>query len=248
MASRNGRDLAWLDLLWGRREPATRGPKPTLQVAQIAQAGVKLADEEGLSAVSMKRIATALNVGTMTLYNYVPDKAGLLELMLDSVSSQTPIPDHTVGWRPFLRDSAQALLAMYEDHPWMADVRVEGPPIGPSQVRFIESAMGSFQDTGLSGQEAMAATMSIQAFVLGMAKLGIHMINDQRAAAPIEPAWAEAFRHVLDPDEFPRTLAVMTAVGPTPHKLTWDDLGFGFGLERLLDGIASHIDSVSRLR
>ena len=70
-----------LDLLWGRREPGRRGPKPGLSVDGIVAAAVRLADAEGLEAVSMARVAKELGFTTMSLYRYVTSKDELLQLM-----------------------------------------------------------------------------------------------------------------------------------------------------------------------
>ena len=75
-----------LELLWGLGERPSRGPKPGLTLDRIVTAAVAVADAEGLGALSMRRVATDLGVGTMSLYRYVPGKAELLDLMLDKVA------------------------------------------------------------------------------------------------------------------------------------------------------------------
>ena len=74
-----------LDLLWGDAPRPSRGPKPGLDVATIVAAAIALADADGLDGLSMRRVAERLGVGTMSLYTYVPSKAELLDLMLDTV-------------------------------------------------------------------------------------------------------------------------------------------------------------------
>src|SRR5689334_25423292 len=74
-----------MQLLWGTREPPTRGPKPGLELGGIVAAAIKLADAQGLGELSMRKVAQELGVGTMSLYRYVPGKAELLDLMLDAV-------------------------------------------------------------------------------------------------------------------------------------------------------------------
>src|SRR5688572_32372830 len=89
-----------MELLWGRGEPATRGPKPALEVATIVRTAIELADAEGLAAVSMRKIGERLGRSAMALYTYVPGKAELLDLMLDTVYGEQPVPDAaTLGWR-----------------------------------------------------------------------------------------------------------------------------------------------------
>ena len=67
-----------LKLLWGTKERAPRGPKPTLTVGQIVEQAIALADAEGIENVSMRRVARQLEVSAMTLYTYVPGKAELV--------------------------------------------------------------------------------------------------------------------------------------------------------------------------
>lgn len=74
-----------MELLWDAGRRPSRGPKPTLTLDQIVEAGVRVADAEGLESMSMRRVATELGTGTMSLYRYVPGKAELLDLMLDRV-------------------------------------------------------------------------------------------------------------------------------------------------------------------
>ncbi|MFB8102474.1 TetR/AcrR family transcriptional regulator [Streptomyces sp. NPDC056007] len=80
-----------LELLWGTGDRPSRGPKPGLTLDRIVTAAVAVADAEGLSAVSMRRLSTELGTGTMSLYRYVPGKAELLDLMLDRVLGE-PLP------------------------------------------------------------------------------------------------------------------------------------------------------------
>jgi AcrR family transcriptional regulator len=77
-------------LLWGIGKKPTRGPKPGLSVGRIVSAAVEVADAEGLGALSMRRVADRLGIGTMSLYTYVPGKAELIDVMLDTVLGETP--------------------------------------------------------------------------------------------------------------------------------------------------------------
>ncbi|WNF28717.1 TetR/AcrR family transcriptional regulator [Streptomyces sp. C11-1] len=87
-----------LELLWGTGERPSRGPKPGLTLDRIVTAAIAVADAEGLSAVSMRRLSTELGTGTMSLYRYVPGKAELLDLMLDRVLGE-PLPTGPTGER-----------------------------------------------------------------------------------------------------------------------------------------------------
>lgn len=88
------------EVIWARPERAGRGPKPAFSRADIAAAAVRIADAEGFDAVSMRKVAAELGCGTMSLYNYVPRKEDLYELMLDAVSGGTNIPSRPATGAP----------------------------------------------------------------------------------------------------------------------------------------------------
>src|SRR5215469_5805920 len=79
-----------IELAWGRRRRATRGPKPGLTLERIVAAGIKVAMTEGIGALSMTRVAAELGVGTMSLYRYISAKDELLTLMVDSALGSPP--------------------------------------------------------------------------------------------------------------------------------------------------------------
>lgn len=240
-----------LDVIWGRTRPRTRGPKASLTVPQITGAAVQLADDSGLEAVSMKRVADALSVGTMTLYTYVPDKATLLHLMLDQVVAEASLPDAATGWREHLVQAAEALVELYQRHPWMLQINVDGPPMTPNQVRFLESLLASLRGTGLTHKESLDIAMSISYYALGAAKLTTGLVQaaqeSELSVAEIGVSNAEMFARLLDPAEFP---AVREAMSPPPDQSVptelWESLGFRFGLDRLIDGIGAYIEARSR--
>ncbi|HEY5984788.1 MAG TPA: helix-turn-helix domain-containing protein, partial [Streptosporangiaceae bacterium] len=109
-----------LDLLWGRRERGRRGPKPGLSLDAIVEAAIRLADAEGLDAVSMARVAGELGFTTMSLYRYITSKDELLQLMWNAsaLGAEQLVLDGQ-GWRPRLRQWAMVQREMIDRHPWI---------------------------------------------------------------------------------------------------------------------------------
>src|SRR5687767_8069662 len=117
-----------MQLLWGagsgdEGRATRRGPRPRLTVEEIARAGIAVADRKGLSALSMRRLADDLGVTAMSLYTYVPGKAELLDVMLDTVYGETARPEDVPGgWRERLRLIARENWELYHRHRWMLQV------------------------------------------------------------------------------------------------------------------------------
>ncbi len=135
---------------------------------QIVDAAVELADAEGLEAVSMRRLAEKLGVGTMTPYSYVADKDELLDLMLDEVGREMlvpePLPD---DWRQALRAIAFATRATVEAHPWIFRGQARRPRGRINTMRHIEQSIGAVQMLGADRATGARVLMAVDDYVLG---------------------------------------------------------------------------------
>lgn len=129
------------EVIWARPERTGRGPRPAFSRADIAAAAVRLADADGLDAVSMRHVAAELGCGTMSLYNYVPRKEDLYELMVDAVAGEHELWEPGGDWRADLRRVAHQTRALLRRHPWMP--RLMSPVYGfsPNGLRYLEHCM-----------------------------------------------------------------------------------------------------------
>src|ERR671914_2667448 len=141
-----GRTMA---LLWGTPKRPGRGPKPGLSVEQIVDAAIEVADAEGLAALSMRRVADRLGVGTMSLYTYVPGKAELLDLMLDTVLAEEARPDGAGGWRAGLELRAREDWALFHRHPWILQITPGRSLLGPNETDLFEATLRVVDGIGL---------------------------------------------------------------------------------------------------
>jgi AcrR family transcriptional regulator len=131
-----GDPVRTLELLWRLPgEGPRRGPRPALSIDAVVASATELADAEGLDAVTMRGVAAALGVAPMTLYTYLPGKAELLDLMLDTVYARMDRADHgDRPWRARVDAVARENLALYRRHPWVAAVSTVRPPLGPGLI------------------------------------------------------------------------------------------------------------------
>src|SRR6202046_2090148 len=105
---------------WGGRERPHKGPRPALSLPRIVAAAVRVADAEGLDAVSMGRVAAELGTAPMSLYRHVSAKEELLRLMVDAAWGDSPGPlAPGENWRPGLSRWAWALRDAGRRHPWL---------------------------------------------------------------------------------------------------------------------------------
>ncbi|MER5945909.1 TetR/AcrR family transcriptional regulator [Streptomyces sp. NPDC001904] len=153
------------EVIWARPERAGRGPRPAHSRADIAAAAVRVADAEGIDAVSMRRVAGELGMGTMSLYNYVPRKEDLYELMVDAVSAEYAYPEPSGDWRADVLGLARQARALMHRHPWMP--RLMSPVYGfsPNALRYLEYCLSCLDPLELPYGTKMELIASVTSVV-----------------------------------------------------------------------------------
>jgi AcrR family transcriptional regulator len=243
----SGRDpQRTLELLWGAAAPGSRGPRPSLTLARIVDTAIGVADAEGLAAVSMRRVADELGVTTMSLYRYVPGKDDLMELMFDAGVGPPPEPEsRRGGWRTELERWALAVQEGYRRRPWLLQIPIQGPPMGPNNLAWMDVALGPLLDTGLSEADSLYALLLLTIYVRGEAQLGFGLAEAARrtgvSSQEREQVFAGALATMVDDERYP-ALARLTAARIFEGDEDDPDASFEFGLNRILDGIEALIE------
>ncbi|AOR33733.1 TetR family transcriptional regulator [Streptomyces fodineus] len=221
-----------LALLWGEQEKPTRGPKPKLTPQRIAAAAAALADSEGLDAVSMSKVAGEFGVSAMALYRYVPGKAELVELMVESVLAEAPDLSAAAegDWRAAVREWTRQCARLYTAHPWLLGATAMRRQImGPCQLGWLDAALAALEPTGLDGGRRHQVFLLLIGLVRNLAQQ--HSDHDEER----EREWNRLSGELLarHADRFP-ALAKAVAEGAFEPDGT-DPLEFG--LDRILDGV-----------
>jgi AcrR family transcriptional regulator len=233
-----------------RRERAAEGVRSrgggrtrarrTLSTDAIVATALRIADEDGVDAVSMRRIASELKVGTMSLYHHVADKDELIELMADAISGELLVPGEILGdWREALRAIAHRTREAFVRHPWLIDTAGSRPLVTPNQLRHIEQSVAVVADLDIDRDTAIAMVMATDDYTIGHVFRRIR-IGDAGGDSPFSsPEDRARVRALLDTGEFPR-LADALAAGAdlTPPRDT-----FEAGLEWLFDGMQAVLDA-----
>lgn len=237
-----------LELLWrGPTAAPRRGPERGLSLDDVVAAATELADREGLQAVTMRRLAQALDVATMTLYTYVPGKAELLDLMLDAAYAQMPRAN-TSGqpWRHRLSAVAEENRVLFDHHPWAASVSTLRPPLGPGLMDKYEHELSALEGLGLDDVAMDDALTYLLSFVQAAARATADARAAQQDSAMDDKQWwaanAPLLARVLDERTYPLATRVGTAAGSAHGSAHDPDHAYRFGLSRILDGLAVLID------
>ncbi|HEY8473437.1 MAG TPA: TetR/AcrR family transcriptional regulator [Natronosporangium sp.] len=235
---------ASLALLWGTQERTARGPKRGLTLDQIVSTALTIADTDGLDALSMRRVARELRVGTMTLYRYLPGKAVLLDLMLDAVSDPAKDIAQCQGkdWRGVLEVVAHSSRRRYLAHPWLLQVNWSRPVVGPNTLAGLEFVVSTLAGLGLTDQERFSVMISIDGLVVGVTRAQLHHEAAVAASGVTDAEFWNRHLPVLSKAMLSGEYPAMAALSEDAYGLGWDET-FEWGLQRVLDGIQALIES-----
>ncbi|MFJ4800574.1 MULTISPECIES: TetR/AcrR family transcriptional regulator C-terminal domain-containing protein [Streptomyces] len=248
-------------LLWRSADSggarATPGPKPGLDVDTIAAAGIAVAEEQGMAALSMRAVGAWLGRTAMALYTYVPGKNELVDLMHDRVLTELPTEyDTGSGWRPAITAWAEDTWAFYLRHPWVLQVSQARPALGPGEYAQLETVVRILEGLDLEPLRIRRVIAVLFQFVRGMARVAA----EHRQAAPEtgvsdEEWWTArtALLAELAPDfaeRFPALAALESHAAAAAADAAKEGSGdgappvereaeeaFRVGLELILDGI-----------
>lgn len=192
----------------------------------IVEAAITLADESGLDALSMRRIADSMGVGAMSLYRHVPNKDALLGAMTDEVARRNPYPDPAGQgwtWRDRVRIAAEIDWRLYQEHPWVLfTFAVPRYNFGPHSLTCLDWLVEGFREFDVDSREATRMSLSVWSYIAGVAL-------QQVSATLLASKDTE-----LDQQSGLAALLEGTPRWPTPPALT--DL-VGTGADDLLDPV-----------
>lgn len=226
--------------MWERPEPPNRPVPAPLSRERIVRAAIQLADADGLDAVSLRKVATALDVRPMRLYGYIDSKEELLDLMVDAAHAEIrPVGD---GWREVLRSLAEATRHAAHEHEWLADLLGGRPQLGPHALASGETVVAAMGAVDVDA--VMPVVAAVNAYVIGAVRREIAERRAERATGMDEKRWQASLGPYLQrtfaTGRFP---ALATVVRDAAHLDA--DHTFRIGLDFLLDGIEAGISRSS---
>jgi TetR/AcrR family tetracycline transcriptional repressor len=201
----------------------------------VVTAALKVVEAEGGEALTMRRVADEIGVSASSLYGYIANKEELVQLVLEQIMTEIPLPRPDADWQDMLRSWARDTLAVFRRHPGVAGLTLGRVPFGPSLLQGAERMLASLRSAGIPDQVA--------AFVGDLGALYVAAFAHEQDVTPVaEPgdfvAQAAAWLKSLPRDEFPNTVALadLLMAGSVADRFEW-------GLDVLIRGLASYLTS-----
>lgn len=192
----------------------TRGRPPAHTREQVVDTAIRLADAEGIAAVTIRRTATEIGAGAMSLYTYVPDKDRLLDLMVDRVGRELPAIEITGDWRTDLLALAAAQRTLMLAHPWLPAALPSRRLTGRHMLAYLEQGLAALAPTGLDGPTKMEVIALVTGFVAS------YVTSELAPATPTSEQVALITEAVASGD-FPH-LAAVVAAGPAGRTTSFE--------------------------
>jgi AcrR family transcriptional regulator len=207
---------------------STRSAATGLTLETIVDASCAIVAEDGFEALSMRRLATRLGVGAMTLYGYVRTKEELLSELANRFISEIELPQQTGSWQEQIRQVYRSVRQVFVEHPELLPIVASQRLEGVGVYRGAERVFAALRGAGLDGEQAVAAFDALTSFTIGMAE----------RETGIRPQGGLPGIRTLPHEEFPNVIEL------AGQLMTRDsERSFEAGLELILRGIETQAQS-----
>jgi len=212
------------------KENRKKGARPPLTREKVLSTALRMADKDGLEALSMRNLARALKVEAMSLYNHVASKEDILDGLVELVAGELDVPTLGGDWRAAMRQRARSAHAAFTRHPWASMLFVSRVNVGPNMLRYVDATIGCLREAGFAYPMADHAWNALDAYIYGFTL--------QNRNFPLDPSEyassAKAFLPMIPVEQYPYLNGMSQEVIAGRH----DGLHqFEFGLDLLLAGL-----------
>jgi AcrR family transcriptional regulator len=232
-------------------QPGQPGNRTPLSRERVVRAAIALADEHGIDALSMRKLAQDLRVDPMSLYNHVANKDDLLDGMVDLVVAEIdPVPvkegdGDGDGWKATLRARIMAARATMLRHRWASRVLESRTDASPMVMRHYETVAGILRDGGFSVDLVHHALHALGSRMLGFSQ---ELFDDSGALAEGPEVMALTAHRMAG--DFPNLSAMLLEISHDEATVVGsgcdDQFEFAFALDLLLDGLERRRDASGR--
>lgn len=196
----------------------------------MLQAAITLADEGGIEALSMRKLAKELGVEAMSLYNHVANKDEILDGIVDAVVSEIDLPSDGADWKNAIRQNAISARDAFLRHRWACRLSMSRQSGGPAQLRRADWMLRTLREAGLSKDVTYHAFHILESYILGFTLQQLSFPYEGEELAGL----ATTFLQQLPAGEYPDFVEhVMQHLEPRHGE----EGGFEFGLDLVLEGL-----------
>jgi AcrR family transcriptional regulator len=200
--------------IWMRPERSAVGRPGQWSRAGITKVALRVADADGLEAVSMRRVAAELGTGAASLYRYIETREDLLDLMSDAMGGEYELAPPSGDWLADLIAFGEQARATFRRHRWLAGLAMTRPVIGPNGIGLIEHFLALLQGHPASIGAKMEAFAMLNGITAAFAL-------QEQADAGLQARNLAYLGHALTSGRHPRLAALVSpqAELPRPQEL-----------------------------
>ncbi|MFE5835384.1 TetR/AcrR family transcriptional regulator C-terminal domain-containing protein [Arthrobacter sp. NPDC056493] len=196
--------------VWRRPERSVVGPKPEHSRAGIAAAAIDIADRDGLTAVSIRRVAAGIGAGAASLYRYVKSHDELIELIVDTVSGEYDLaPSKETPPIQLLNLARQGRVIMHR-HPWLAPLLLTRPAMGPNSLRYLEQALSVLEAVDMPGPAKLQTVAMMTAITSAFVQNELASVHSSGAGLGGANARLQYLSDVVLSGNYPLLAAALT--------------------------------------
>lgn len=210
--------------------------RPGLNQQRIVDAAIRVADDGGLAAVSMRNVGKELGVEAMSLYHHITGKEPLLDAMVEWVFARIRLPDPDAAWRKEMIARACSAREVLAAHPWALGLIESRRTPGPGTLQHHEAVLACLRRNGFSVALAAHAFSALDAYVYGFVLTEVNLPFEAGESAEKFAAGIQAF---MPAAQYPH-LSEMLRVQVIGQNYDYGK-EFGFGLALILDSLERHL-------
>ena len=213
-------------------EPSTE-PRVPLSRDRVLRAAIRLADDGGFEALTMRRLGQELGVQAMSLYNHVANKDDIRDGIVEIVMAEIEVPStEAVDWKAAIRSSAISAYEVFMRHRWACSLQMEAGQVGPARLAWMEGVLRTFREAGFSAEQTHHAYHAVESHISGFTLWLVSMPFETHEELV---DLAEDFLRDFPKDDYPYFVEHAEWHLRPPSA---DDQGeFAFGLDLILDGL-----------
>jgi len=208
---------------------APRPPRVPLTRERVLHAAVELADDEGLEALSMRKLGERLGVEAMSLYNHITNKDDVLQGMVELVLAEIENPPPGRPWKEAIRHTAVSSYDTFMRHRWACALAMHVPGYSTVRMQWMEDVLRTFREAGFSSNLTHHAYHALDSHITGFTLWQVSMpFQTHEELVDL----AEEFLERIPPDRYPYVVEhAHEHLDPPPGE----PREFEFGLDLILD-------------